>query len=160
METEFPHFLYYIQIKNLLEKKYIILSSLAGKNMRHSALRRFMYRLLNFCDNVQGPETFWRNVYWYRQAEKSQKRQKAISSHDRKCDVEIGSPLLKASVFLEVLHLLLGVGDDGVGAGLPPRRTHLAVLVGVLRRRQAKCLIEIFNFSSMTFQVSSIKSFI
>ena len=39
-------------------------------------------------------------------------------------------------MFLEVLHLLLGVGDDRVGAGLPARRTHLAVLVGVLRERQ------------------------
>ena len=72
---------------------------------------------------------------------------------------ESSSPSKFSPVFLEVLHLLLGVGDDGVGAGLPPRRTHLAVLVGVLRRRQAKCLIEIFNFSSLTFQVSSIKSF-
>ena len=35
-------------------------------------------------------------------------------------------------MFLEVLHLLLGVRDDGVTAGLPPRGTHLAVFVRVL----------------------------
>ena len=44
-----------------------------------------------------------------------------------------GNNILEFSaVFLEVLHLLLGVGDDGVGAGLPSRGTHLAVLVRVL----------------------------
>ena len=48
--------------------------------------------------------------------------------------------ILKITMFLEVLHLLLGVGDDGVGAGLPAGRAHLAVLVRVLRDEQ--------NFSS------------
>lgn len=38
----------------------------------------------------------------------------------------------KVSVVLEVLHLLLGVGDDGVAAGLPAGGADLAVLVGVL----------------------------
>ena len=46
---------------------------------------------------------------------------------------ESSSPSKFSPVFLEVLHLLLGVGDDGVGAGFPTRRTDLAVLVGVLR---------------------------
>ena len=36
-------------------------------------------------------------------------------------------------VLAEVLHLLLGVGDDGVAAGLPAGGAHLAVLVGVLK---------------------------
>ena len=35
-------------------------------------------------------------------------------------------------MFLEVLHLLLGVGNDGITAGLPAGRAHLAVLVSVL----------------------------
>ena len=37
-------------------------------------------------------------------------------------------------VLAEVLHLLLGVGDDGVAAGLPAGRANLAMLVGVLRK--------------------------
>ena len=45
-------------------------------------------------------------------------------------------PLKISRVFLEVFHLLFGVGDDGVGAGFPPRRTHLSVLVGVLKNRR------------------------
>ena len=48
-----------------------------------------------------------------------------------------------SAVFLEVLHLLLGVGDDGVGAGLPSRGTHLAVLVRVLQKKKCHHYSEI-----------------
>ena len=46
-------------------------------------------------------------------------------------------------MFLEILHLLLGVGDDGVGAGLPPSGTHLAVLVRVLQNSKKQYYIKI-----------------
>ena len=41
---------------------------------------------------------------------------------------------LQLFLLLEVLHLLGGVWDDGVGPGLPPSGAHLAVLVRVLER--------------------------
>lgn len=43
-----------------------------------------------------------------------------------------GGCLLKLSMCLEVLHLLVGVGDDGVCAGLPASRTYLSVFISVL----------------------------
>ena len=48
-----------------------------------------------------------------------------------------------SAVFLEVLHLLLGVGDDGIGGRLPSRGTHLAVLVRVLQNSKKQYYIKI-----------------